>query len=138
MATTTAIASKDQAEPSLTRLLTRSSGPPPPAQYAEHGIDYWQAYVAQTVRTYTKLAPEPRTQSGVTEVIEGNEVNNRTDHTRKTRAVLVLLDAGIVRESTTRPTAIGRRPLLPDGVAQRAQRLLRCRVQARGAHPKHK
>ena len=48
-----------------------------PTKHVAHGLESWQAYIAQTVKTYIKLAPEPRTQACVAEVMEASEVNQR-------------------------------------------------------------
>jgi hypothetical protein len=98
-----------------------------PAKYAEHGVEYWQAYAAQTVKTYIRLAPEPRTQAGLAELIEGSHVNMCKGLEQK-NAVLILLDLDLLCESVTRP--MDRRPVLPDGIVQR---LLRGSMQGRGA-----
>ena len=98
-----------------------------PAKYAEHGVEYWQAYAAQTVKTYIRLAPEPRTQAGLAQLIEGSHVNMCKGLEQK-NAVLILLDLDLLCESVTRP--MDRRPVLPDGIVQR---LLRGSMQGRGA-----
>lgn len=101
-----------------------------PAKYSEHGTEYWQAFAAQTVKTYVKLIPEPRTVPGVADAISLSEVNKCKGIEQKS-AFLVLLDVDLLCESTTRPS--DRRPVLPDGLVQG---LLRGSMQGRGAQNK--
>ena len=97
-----------------------------PTKYPENGLKYWQAFAAQTLKTYVKLVVEASTEAALATVMEGSEANKSKGQVHKS-AVLIFLDPDLLAEAWTRPAE--RKPLLPEGILAR---LLRGSMRGRG------
>lgn len=100
-----------------------------PASFDNNTKDYWDALAAEHVRQYVRLAVEPTTQQGVTNLIKGSAVNVELQGEANKTTVLIILESDNLQQNMSRPW--DRRPPPNQGLINK---LVQGALAARNGH----